>query len=225
MRVLIVEDELSIVEPLKFFLTKSGFIVDYALDGEEGLDLCYSNIYDVIVLDIMLPKKNGIEILKEIRRDKINTPVIILSAKDTVDDRILGLDCGADDYLIKPFHSKELVARLKALGRRRDLELLENEFNIRDISFNPSTCLITNIETNEKINLTFKESQILELLLLNKNNAITRETIYEKIWGYDSEIESNSLEAYMSYIRKKLGLISKEVSVTAIRGVGYIIND
>lgn len=225
MRILIIEDEISIIEPLKFFLTKSGFIVDYAMDGEEGLDLCYSEIYDVIVLDIMLPKKNGIEVLKEIRKDKINTPVIILSAKDTVDDRVLGLDAGADDYLIKPFHTKELVSRLKALGRRKSLDLLENELTIKDISFNPSSCIITNINTDEKVNLTFKESQILELLVVNRNNAITRDTIYEKIWGYDSEIESNSLEAYMSYIRKKLGQVSKEIKVNAIRGVGYIIND
>ncbi|MFV0502369.1 MAG: response regulator transcription factor [Lachnospirales bacterium] len=223
MRILIVEDEIGIVEPLKFFLEKSGFIVDYALNGEDGLDLCYGEIYDVIVLDIMLPKIDGISILKKIRKDKINTPVIILSAKDTVEDRILGLDEGADDYLIKPFHTPELVARLKALGRRKHAELLTNTFEIQDIIFDPSQLLIKN--NKEEINLTFKESQILELLFINLGNTITKDKIYEKVWGYDSEIESNSLEAYISYIRKKLDRVTKKIKLTAVRGVGYKLEE
>ncbi len=225
MRVLIVEDEINIVEALKFSLSKNGFIVDYALDGADGLDLCYGEIYDVIVLDRMLPHMDGLTILKKIRNDNINTPVIILSAKDTVEDRIDGLSAGADDYLVKPFATKELIARLKAITRRKSEIIQSEEINVQDLSFDPSKCEIKNITSGEVSTLTFKESQILELLLKNKNNTIKREAIYEKIWGYDSEIESNSLEAYISYLRKKISNLSSLVQLKAVRGIGYVIKE
>ncbi len=225
MRVLIVEDEKSIVDALKFSLTREGFTVDFAMDGLDGLDMCYANIYDVILLDRMLPKKDGLSILTEIRSENIMTPVIIVSAKDTVDDRIDGLAAGADDYLVKPFATKELVARIRAIARRRPLSIVTDRLIIKDIEFDPSKSEIKNINTNEVLSLTFKESQILELLMFNKNNTIKKETIYEKIWGYDSEIESNSLEAYISYLRKKLAKLSVEVQLRTVRGVGYIIDE
>ncbi len=225
MRVLIVEDELNIVEALKFSLSKNGFIVDYALDGQEGLDLCYGEIYDIIVLDRMLPYIDGLTILETIRKDKINTPVIILSAKDTVEDRIDGLVAGADDYLIKPFATKELIARLKAITRRKSEVIQSEEIVVQDISFDPSKCELKNTLTGEIETLTFKESQILELLFKNKNNTIKRESIYEKIWGYDSEIESNSLEAYISYLRKKIANLTTLIQLKAVRGIGYVIKE
>ncbi len=225
MRVLIVEDEKSIVDALKFSLTREGFTVDFAMDGFDGLDMCYANIYDVILLDRMLPKKDGLSILAEIRSENIMTPVIIVSAKDTVEDRIDGLVAGADDYLVKPFATKELVARIRAIARRRPLSIVTDKLIIKDIEFDPSKSEIRSIKTDEIISLTFKESQILELLMFNKNNTIKKETIYEKIWGYDSEIESNSLEAYISYLRKKLAKLSEEVQLKTVRGVGYIIDE
>lgn len=225
MRLLIVEDEKSIVDALKFTLTKEGFNVDYALDGEEGLDMCYADIYDCIILDRMLPKMDGLSILEEIRREGISTPVIIVSAKDTVDDRIEGLSKGADDYLVKPFVTKELIARIRAIGRRRPLEVITDKMVIKDIEFDPTKSEIRNVNTNEMLSLTFKETQILELLMFNKNNTVSRETIYEKIWGYDTEIESNSLEAYISYLRKKIAKLSDELQLKTVRGIGYMIDE
>lgn len=223
MRVLIVEDEKSIADALKFSLAKEGIDTDLAMDGEEGLDMCYAEIYDIIMLDRMLPKRDGLSILTQIRKDKIETPVIIVSAKDTVEDRIDGLSAGADDYLVKPFATKELVARLRAIARRRPLSIITDNMIVQDIEFSPSKSEIKSIKTDEIISLTFKEAQILELLIYNKNNVIKRETIYEKIWGYDSEIESNSLEAYISYLRKKLTKLTDKVQLKTIRGIGYTI--
>lgn len=225
MRVLIVEDEKAIADALKFSLGKEGIDADFAMDGEEGLDMCYAEIYDIILLDRMLPKKDGLSILTQIRKDKIETPVIIVSAKDTVEDRIDGLSAGADDYLVKPFATKELVARIRAIARRRPLSIITDNLVIKDIEFNPSKSEIKNINTNEIISLTFKETQIIELLIFNKNNTIKRETIYEKIWGYDSEIESNSLEAYISYLRKKLNKLTNQVQLRTVRGIGYTIEE
>ncbi len=225
MRILIVEDEKTILDALKFSLTKEGFTVDTAMDGDLGLDMCYANIYDVIVLDRMLPKLDGLSILTEIRSENIQTPVIIVSAKDTVEDRIDGLSAGADDYLVKPFATKELVARLRAIARRRPLAIVTDTIVIKDIEFDPSKSIIKNIKTDDELSLTFKEAQILELLMYNKNNTVQRETIYEKIWGYDSEIESNSLEAYISYLRKKLAKLSDDVQLKTIRGIGYMIDE
>ncbi len=225
MRLLIVEDEKNIVDALKFSLTKEGFTVDFAMDGLEGLDMCYANIYDIILLDRMLPHKDGLSILKEIRQEKIETPVIIVSAKDTVEDRIDGLSVGADDYLVKPFATKELVARIRAIARRRPLSNISDVLIVNDIEFDPSKTEIKNIDTGEVLSLTFKEAQILELLMFNKNNTIKKETIYEKIWGYDCEIESNSLEAYISYLRKKLAKLSESVQLKTVRGVGYVIEE
>ncbi len=225
MRVLIVEDEKTIVDALKFSLSREGFTVDFAMDGDEGLDMCYANIYDVIILDRMLPKRDGISILTEIRKEEIQTPVIIVSAKDTVEDRIDGLAAGADDYLVKPFATKELIARLRAIARRRPLSIVNDILVIKDVEFDPSKSEIKNINSGEVLSLTFKESQILELLMFNKNNTIKKETIYEKIWGYDSEIESNSLEAYISYLRKKLSKLSEHLQLKTVRGVGYIIDE
>ncbi len=225
MRLLIVEDEKSIVDALKFSLGREGFDVDIAMDGLDGCDMCYANIYDVIILDRMLPKKDGLTILSEIRSEGIDTPVIIVSAKDTVEDRIDGLSAGADDYLVKPFATKELLARIRAIARRRPLEIISDSLIINDIEFDPSKAEIRNIKTNEVVTLTFKESQIFELLVYNKNNTIKKETIYEKIWGYDSEIESNSLEAYISYLRKKVAKVSDSVQLKTVRGVGYVINE
>lgn len=225
MRVLIVEDEKSIVDALKFTLTKEGFNVDFALDGAEGLDMCYADIYDIIILDRMLPKMDGLSILEEIRKEGVQTPVIIVSAMDTVDNRIEGLSKGADDYLVKPFATKELIARIRAIARRRPLEIITDTITIKDIEFDPTKSEIKNINTNETLPLTFKETQILELLMFNKNNTVKRETIYEKIWGYDTEIESNSLEAYISYLRKKISKLSQELQLRTVRGIGYVIDE
>lgn len=223
MRILLVEDELRLIEALKFSLTKAGFIVDYSTNGEDGLDLALSDIYDVIILDRMLPRMDGIQILTNIRKEKINTPVLFLTAKDTIDDKVTGLDAGADDYLVKPFSTKELISRIKALYRRKEKDFMDSIIQLGNLSFNSENCEITC--ENNSLSLTFKETQILELLAVNKGRAITKEMIIERIWGFDSEIESNNLEAYISYLRKKISKLNTTVRIETIRNVGYMIKE
>lgn len=223
MRILLVEDEKKLAKALEFSLTKEGYVVDTAFDGITGLDLALSDIYDVVILDRMLPGMDGIDILHNMRYKKIITPVLILTAKDTIEDRVLGLDTGADDYLVKPFATKELLARIRALGRRRQEIFVDEHIEIGKLIFNPANCKITCSET--VISLTFKETQIFEILACNKNRIISRDRLQEKVWGYESNIESNNLEAYLSYLRKKLSKIDSGIIIETVRGVGYLLKE
>lgn len=223
MRVLLVEDEIRLLDALEFSLSRQGYTVDRASDGINGHDLALSDIYDVVVLDRMLPGMDGLDILRSMRKSRILTPVLMLTAKDTVEDRVTGLDNGADDYLIKPFATKELIARIKALGRRRQENFVEDDIKIGRLVFSPSNCQITCDST--ALSLTYKETQIFEILAVNKNHVINRERLLEKIWGYDSELESNNLEAYLSYIRKKLSKVNGGIVIETVRGVGYMLKE
>ncbi len=223
MRVLLVEDEIRLLDALEFSLSRQGYTVDRASDGINGHDLALSDIYDVVVLDRMLPGMDGLDILRSMRKSRILTPVLMLTAKDTVEDRVTGLDNGADDYLIKPFATKELIARIKALGRRRQENFVEDDIKIGRLVFSPSNCQITCDST--ALSLTYKETQIFEILAVNKNHVINRERLLEKIWGYDSELESNNLEAYLSYIRKKLSRVNGGIVIETVRGVGYMLKE
>lgn len=219
MKLLLVEDEKQLSEALQQILIKNKYSVDAVYNGDEGLDYALTGVYDVIILDIMLPKLNGIEILKMIRKRKISTPVILLTAKGSVDDRILGLDSGADDYLPKPFSPDELLARLRALTRRNGDFINENILEFSDIKLNLSTY---DMEVNDNsITLTQKEFEILKYFMQRPKLVVSKDDLITKLWGFDSDIEHNNIEVYISFLRKKLAYVESNVKITTIRRVGY----
>jgi len=221
MRILIVEDEVHLAEALTQILRKNNYSVDAANDGEVGLDNALSNIYDVIILDIMLPKVDGITILKEIRKEGISTPVILLTARGEITDRVIGLDSGADDYLAKPFATEELLARIRALSRRKGEVLPSNTLKFGDFELNTATLKLS--RDSKEVKLILKESELLELLISRKNSATSKEIIIEKLWGFDAEVEHNNVEVYISFLRKKLMHLGSEVIINTVRGVGYTL--
>ena len=221
MRILVVEDEFSLADIIATKLRKEKYNVDISLDGEEGLDKALSDIYDLIILDIMLPKVNGIEILKEIRNNNIDTKVIMLTAKSSLDDKLIGFENGANDYITKPFHIEELIARVNVQLRSNEKNINKDILKFGDIELNVRTSTITCTKNNESINISYKELMILEYLMNNSNQIISKEQIYDKIWGIDTDFESNNLEAYLSFVRKKLKIIDSDVTIKAIRGMGY----
>ena len=217
--ILLVEDEKQLSEALQQILIKNKYTVDAVYNGDEGLDYALTGVYDVIILDIMLPKLNGLEILKMIRKRKISTPVILLTAKGSVDDRILGLDSGADDYLPKPFSPDELLARLRALTRRNGDFINENILEFSDIKLNLSTY---DMEVNDNsITLTQKEFEILKYFMQRPKLVVSKDDLITKLWGFDSDIEHNNIEVYISFLRKKLAYVESNVKITTIRRVGY----
>ena len=221
MRILVVEDEFSLADIIATKLRKEKYNVDISLDGEDGLDNALSGIYDLIILDIMLPKLNGIEILKEIRDNDIDAKVIMLTAKSSLDDKLIGFENGANDYITKPFHIEELLARVNVQLRNNESKLNKDILKFGDIELNVRTSAITCMKNNESINISYKELKILEYLMNNSNQIISKEQIYDKIWGIDTDFESNNLEAYLSFVRKKLKSIDSDVTIKAIRGMGY----
>lgn len=220
MKILIIEDERQLSDILVTLLEQKGYSVDAVYDGISGEEYALSGIYDVIILDIMLPKKNGLDVLRSLRGAKLDTPILLLTARSEVEDRITGLDHGADDYLTKPFASGELLARIRAMTRRK------GAYIGTDIACG-DTILCT--DTHEvsckgsRVKLGIKEYQILELLMNNLGQIIPKERFIEKIWGFDSEAEYNAIEVYISFIRKKLTAIGSGVQIRSSRGVGYII--
>lgn len=223
MRILVIEDELHLAEALTQILKKNNYIVDTVNDGESGLDNALSGIYDLILLDIMLPKINGLDVLKQIRKEEIATPVILLTAKGEISDKVTGLDSGADDYLPKPFATEELLARIRAMSRRKGEVLPDNILRFGDIELNPETLMLTC--GRKEVKLILKESQLLELLITRKNSASSKELIIEKIWGFDSEVEHNHVEVYISFLRKKLQHLNSKVKINTVRGVGYTLQE
>lgn len=219
MKILIIEDEYSLADAISETLKKENFTVEIVTDGEKGEEEAFSNIYDLIILDVMLPNKNGFEILKELRREKIETPVIILTAKSEIYDKLNGLENGADDYLTKPFHMKELIARVKVILKRKsnikDTDVLEYEELKLDLRTGKMSC------NGNEITINGKELELLEILLINKNQIMSRETLTNKIWGYDCEAEYNNVEVYVSFLRKKLKILKTKVKIKSVRGVGY----
>jgi len=223
MRILLVEDEVPLSEALVYTLKKNNYIVDVAFDGITGQEMAETGIYNVIILDRMLPGKEGLDVLKALRKQGITTPVLILTAKDSIKDRVEGLDSGADDYLIKPFSKDELLARIRALARRQTEIIINEEIKIGNISFNP---LKGEINTNGNIiKLSSKESQIFEILARNKNMVVTKEQLLEKIWGFQSDVDLNNIEVYLSHLRKKLSSSGCGVVIETIRGSGYCIKE
>jgi two-component system, OmpR family, response regulator ArlR len=221
LRILMVEDEKHLAEAVAQVLKKNHYSVDLAYNGEDGLDCGFSGVYDIIILDILLPKIDGISVLKKLRRNGIDTPIILLTAKGETEDKVNGLDSGADDYLAKPFETEELLARLRALGRRKSELIADGILKYGDIELNPANLSLRS--RNEEFKLTLKEFQLFELLIKRKGMIISKDAIVEKLWGYDSEAEYNNVEVYISFLRKKLNNIQSGVSVQTVRGAGYVL--
>ena len=219
MKILIIEDEYSLADAISETLKKENFAVEIVTDGQEGEYEALTNVYDLILLDVMLPHKNGFEILKQLRKEKLLTPLIMLTAKSEIYDKLEGLENGADDYITKPFHMKELVARIKVILKRNSN--LENTdiIDFADLKLDLKTGKM--ICGQNEITINGKELELLETLLINRNQIINREVLANKIWGYDSDTEYNNVEVYVSFLRKKLKILKSKVKIKAVRGIGY----
>lgn len=220
MRILLVEDEKRMAQALCEILRLEKYEVDHYSNGLDGLTAIESNIYDIVILDVMLPEMNGYEIAKTARSKGITTPILMLTAKAELDDKVTGLDCGADDYLTKPFMTKELLARLRALSRRT-LGTTNNVLTYGDIALETSTLTLSCTRNGQSVRLSEKEYRILEYLIANSGQILTREQLAVKIWGFESDAEYNNVEVYMSFTRKKLAFVESKTELKAVRGVGY----
>lgn len=218
MRLLLVEDEKRMAQALCEILRQEKYDVDHFTDGLEGMYAVESGVYDLVILDVMLPHKNGFDIAREAREKGIKTPILMLTAKSELDDKVTGLDCGADDYLTKPFMTQELLARLRALSRRSS-NVPDGRLRFGDIVLNKDTSTLFCGENS--VRLSEKELRILEYLIANQGRILTRDQLAVKIWGYDSDTEYNNVEVYMSFTRKKLNFIKAGTEIKAVRGIGY----
>lgn len=223
MKVLVIEDEKDLSMALCELLQCEGFSTDTAYNGIDGLDCTLTGIYDVIVLDIMLPKMNGIEVLKEIRKNKISSAVLMLTAKSEIEDKVCGLQSGADDYLTKPFITEEFLARVWALSRRTHITYVGERITYSDIVLDQAHHTLQVGE--DSIKLSSKEYELMEVLMRNPKIVISKEQFVEKIWGYDTDIEYNSIEVYISFLRRKLKDLGSKVNIQTIRGVGYTLGE
>ena len=222
MRLLLAEDEKELSKALCAILKHNNYSVDPVFNGQDALDYGLCENYDGIILDIMMPKMNGLDVLKELRAKGVSTPVLMLTAKAEVDDRILGLDLGADDYLTKPFSMGELLARIRAITRRKS-EFSPNVLSSGNVSLNRETFELT--ADGNSVRLGNKEFQMMEMLMSNPGRLISTEQFMERIWGYETEAEINVVWVYISYLRKKLSNLSANVEIKAVRGVGYTLEE
>ena len=220
MRLLLIEDEKRMAQALCQILRLEKYQVDHYINGPDGLAALESNIYDIAIVDVMLPGMNGYEIVRQVRRQGLTTPILMLTAKAEVDDKVTGLDSGADDYLTKPFMTKELLARLRALGRRA-LGTTDGMLSFGDITLDTSALMLSCTANGNSVRLSEKEYRILEYLIANSGQILTREQLAVKIWGFESEAEYNNVEVYMSFTRKKLSFIEAKTEIKAVRGIGY----
>lgn len=223
MKILLIEDEKSLADALAHILKKHNYAVDIAYNGIDGQYLAETGVHDIIILDRLLPGKDGLAVLKSLRQDGISIPVLILTARDSIQNRVEGLDGGADDYLVKPFASDELLARLRALGRRHVDVVFNDEITLGNLTFHPYKREIS--YEHQIIQLTVKESQMLEMLIKNRNLVLSKSQILEKVWGYDSDVDLNNVEVYLSYLRKKLNKLRSGVIIQTIWGTGYCLKE
>lgn len=222
MRLLLCEDEKALSDALVAILRHNNYSVDAVYNGTDAVEYIKSGIYDGVVLDIMMPGLDGIGVLRSVRAAGVETPIMILTAKGDVEDKIMGLDSGADDYLTKPFDAGELLARIRAMTRRKSA-LCDNILTIGDIRLDRLSFEL--IGSKGRVSLTAKEYQIMEILMQNKGRLISAELLMEKIWGYDSDTDINVVWTYISYLRKKLGALGSTVTIRAVRGIGYLIEE
>ena len=221
-RILIVEDEVAIADLEKDYLELSGFEVEIENDGTKGLERALHEEFELFILDLMLPKMNGYEVLSALRRDGDNVPVLILSAKTEIDDKIQGFTTGADDYMTKPFEIRELLMRIQAISRRSNHQDTSHPV-VGNLSYDPATCEICNTQTQKSVQVSGKEMQLLEFFMNNCNQVLEKNQITTKIWGFDSNAEYNNVEVYVSFLRRKFHHLQVNVTLRAIRGVGYIM--
>lgn len=222
MKLLIIEDDKYLSEAIKE-TTQDMFDIEQAFDGEEGLYLAEQNIFDCIILDIMLPNMNGYEVLQNLRKNNITTPVVMLTAKDGIDDKIHGFKVGADDYLVKPFHREELLLRLEAIIRRSGGELKESILTFRELKMNLKNKTATIGE--ELVKLNGKQFDLLEYLINNKNTILTKEQIFDRIWGFESDTSTTVVEVYASNLRKTLKAFHYDQYIKTFRGLGYMLSE
>lgn len=220
MRLLVIEDETALSEVIRAAFTDEKFEVDLAEDGETGYLLGSSGMYDAIILDGMLPEMDGYDVLRKWRQGQIHTPVLMLTARSELEDKLKGLGLGADDYLTKPFDMEELVARIRVITRRQGAVQIDY-LELEDLRLNLDSGVIENTETKQEVRLGKKEFQLLELFMRNSGQTLRREQIAEKLWGYDCEAEYNNVEVYISFTRRKLKYIESRVLIKAVRGIGY----
>ncbi len=220
MKILLVDDEIALTQALEAILKEQKYFVDCTFNGEDGLDLALSGVYDLIILDVMMPKMDGFTMLKKIRLNNIDTPVLVLSAKNETSDKIDGLNIGADDYMTKPFHTDELLARVRALLRRKEI-FTGDVLSFNDIMLDRDTFEL--VKGEKRILLGKKEFQILEMLILNKGKSIDKEKFIEKIWGFDTNAEYNTIEVYISFLRKKFMAVGAQTEIKSLRGIGYTL--
>jgi len=220
MKLLLIEDEKRMAQALIGILRLENYEVDHCSDGVSGLQFIESGVYDIIILDVMLPGMNGFDIAKQARKRGVRTPILMLTAKSDIDDKVTGLDSGADDYLTKPFKTKELLARLRALGRR-GIHSADGSLSFGDISLDMAASALTCTANGQSVRLSEKESRILEYLISNQGQILRREQLAVKIWGFESDAEYNNVEVYMSFTRKKLAFVGSRTEIKAVRGIGY----
>lgn len=223
MRILLAEDEVSLSKAFKVILERNNYSVDQVYDGEEALSFLSADNYDCLILDLMMPKVDGITVLKTMRKEGNMLPVIILTAKSEVDDKVLGLDSGANDYLTKPFNSRELLARIRAITRSKENNEGDSILKMGNTVLMRDTFILKT--DSGETRLQSKEFQILELLMQNKNKLISTERLMEKIWGFDSEAEINVVWVYISNLRKKLASLDSNVEIKATRNAGYTLEE
>lgn len=218
MQILIVEDEVRLANALAQILREQKYIVDAVYDGRDGFDYAASGQYDVIVLDVMLPSMDGFQVVRSLREKRIQTPVLLLTAKDELRDKVHGLDCGADDYMTKPFAPEELCARIRALSRRQG-DVVLDEMTFDDLTLNLSTYDLS--RDTKSIHLGYKEFEVLRILMSNPHTIVPKDDLINKVWGAASSAEDNNVEAYISFLRKKFYFLGSRVQIATIRKVGY----
>lgn len=222
MKILVVDDEKRLADTIKSILEEEKYIVDVVYDGQDAYDYIISDNYDAVVLDIMLPKLSGIEVVKLLRKENNATPVLLLTAKDQIEDKVEGLDSGADDYLTKPFEIVELLARIRSISRRKG-EVINDDLVFKDLVLSKKTQTVSCAE--KSVRLGPKEYEILRLLMINQNQIFPKEDLILKVWGFDSDAEDNNVEVYISFLRKKLKYLNSKVSITTARKVGYFLEE
>lgn len=222
MRLLVIEDSLRLADTIAEALQKENYLVDVANDGQTGYEHASTGIYDMIILDLMLPKMNGYEVLSALRRDGQQVPVLILSARTELEDKLQGFTTGADDYVTKPFEIRELLMRIQAIYRRSNNQELSH-LQLGNLSFDPSSCEMQNTDTHKSMKISGKELQLLEFFMNNSNQVLEKNQITTKIWGFDSNAEYNNVEVYVSFLRRKFHHLQVNVNIRAVRGIGYIM--
>lgn len=220
MRILLAEDEKRMAVAIVGILKQEKYDVDHMEDGYSALVALESGVYDLAILDVMMPEMDGFEVAHRARVAGISTPILMLTSKGQIDDKVEGLDSGADDYLTKPFEAKELLARLRALGRRKS-NFQDDGLKFGDLDLNKSTAMLSCESTGQSVRLSEKELRILEYMFGNQGKIMTREQLAVKIWGFESDSEYNNVEVYMSFTRKKLAFVGSKVEIKAVRGMGY----